>query len=66
MIEVLGIKYITEKEASHRYGYSKSWFAKQRLKKEEPRFVKLRGKGKVYYELTLIDNWFKRQLDLYD
>ena len=55
MIELNGTKYITDKEASVRYGYSKSWFQNQRYKKLPPPFVKLQGKGKVYYSVHM--NW---------
>lgn len=59
MIEIDGTKYITDKEASHRYGYSVSWFQKQRHKKQPPPFVKLQDKGKVYYSVNELDKWFK-------
>lgn len=62
MIELFGKKYITDKEASHRYGYSTSWFQKQRSEKKHPAFIKLQGKGKVYYELEETDNWFKTNM----
>lgn len=59
MIEIDGTKYITDKEASHIYGYSVSWFQKQRHKKQPPPFVKLQDKGKVYYSVNELDKWFK-------
>lgn len=62
MIDILGIKYISEKEASKRYGYSIAWFKKQRLLKLAPYFVKLQGKGRVLYPLDKTDSWFKEQL----
>lgn len=64
MIDIMGIKYITDKEASHRYGYSQGWFQKRRYKKIAPKFVKLEGKGKVFYPLEETDNWFKEQFRL--
>jgi hypothetical protein len=58
MIEINGIKYISDKEASHIYGYSISWFQKQRYKKEPPPFMKIQGKGKVYYAIHELNKWF--------
>lgn len=62
MIDILGIKYITDKEASARYGFSLSWFQKQRGKKESPPYVKLLNRGKVYYSLDELDQWFKENM----
>lgn len=62
MIVILGVKYITEKEASTRYGYSLSWFQRQRHFKKKPSFVKLQGTGKVYYPMEDTDLWFKENL----
>jgi len=58
MIEILGVKYLTDKEAAQRYGYSTAWFQKQRSNKLAPKFVKIQGKGKVYYPLEETDKWF--------
>ena len=65
MIELLGIKYISEKEASKRYGYSSSWFQKRRFSKSPPPYVKLQNKGKIYYPLEQTDAWFKENLILF-
>jgi hypothetical protein len=65
MIELDGIKYITDKEASARYGKSISWFQRQRHKKLPPPFVKLQGKGTVYYCLNELDQWFKDNFLVY-
>ena len=65
MIEILGIKYITDKEASHSYGYSVSWFQKQRYSKKPPPFVKIQGKGKVYYSVDELNKWFKNNIFIY-
>lgn len=64
MIEISGIKYITEKEASQRYGHSFSWFQKRRYELKEPKFIRLEGRGKVYYPLERTDNWFKEQFKI--
>ena len=66
MVEILGKKYLTEKEASHRYGYSPAWFQRQRSLKLPPQFIKLQGKGKVYYETEIIDKWFKDNMKVSD
>ncbi len=65
MIDILGVTYITDKEAAQRYGYSTAWFQKQRSQKKQPAFVKLQGKGKVYYPLEETDLWFKEHLQKY-
>lgn len=65
MIELFNIKYITDKEASSRYGYSVSWFQKQRQLKKPPPFVKIQGKGKVYYAIDELDKWFKENIFVY-
>ena len=62
MISILGITYLTDKEASKRYGYSVSWFQYQRSKKNPPPYVKLQGRGRVYYPLDATDNWFKENM----
>jgi hypothetical protein len=65
MLEILGTKYITDKEASHIYGYSVSWFQKQRYNKKPPPFVKLQGRGKVYYAVDELNKWFKNNIFVY-
>ena len=65
MVTILGITYLTDKEASKRYGYSTAWFQKQRSAKKPPPFVKLQGKGKIYYPLEKVDEWFKENLFRY-
>ncbi len=62
MREILGISYLTEKEAAHRYGYSSSWFRNRRWVKDSPPFIKLEGKGRVLYEMQSTDDWFKKNL----
>lgn len=56
---ILGITYMTSKEAASRYGYSDSWFKKRRMNRWPPKFVKLQRKGKVLYPLVETDAWFK-------
>ena len=62
MIEIFNVKYISEKEAVKRYGFSSSWFQQQRFKKQGPNFFKLNGKGRIMYHLTETDEWFKNHL----
>lgn len=60
MIDFMGVKYITDKEASKRYGYSKSWFAKKRALGQDPKFIQLGKKQtRVLYPLDKTDEWFK-------
>lgn len=65
MIEINNEKYITDKEASHLYGYSVSWFQKQRHKKLPPPFIKIQGKGKVYYSVNELNKWFSNNIFTY-
>jgi predicted DNA-binding transcriptional regulator AlpA len=65
MIEIDGKKYLTDKEASHIYGYSISWFQKQRFKNEPPPYIKIQGKGKVYYSEIELKEWFKTNILVY-
>jgi len=65
MIEIDGNKYITDKEASHIYGYSVSWFQKQRHKKQPPPYIRIQDKGKIYYSVNKLDKWFKDNIFSY-
>ena len=58
MVTIMGKSYITDKEAAQRYGYSQQWFRLCRHNKVGPPYVKLQGKGKVYYSVEEIDKWF--------
>lgn len=64
MIELLGRKFINEKEACQRYDYSPGWFRKQRFNKKEPKFVKSAGTGKIYYPVDETDKWFKDKMEM--
>lgn len=59
MIIFMGKKYIGEKEAAIRYGYSAVWFRLRRYAKRGPAYMRLDGRGKIYYELEETDQWFK-------
>lgn len=62
MIELMGIKYISDKEASKRYGYSKSWFMNKRAQGQGagPPYIQLgMKKTRVLYPLDRTDEWFK-------
>lgn len=62
MHRILGRDYITRKEAATRYGLSVAWFKARQNRHEEPRFIKLRGTGRVYYDVLLTDEWFKNNM----
>lgn len=49
--------YLTEKEASHRYGFSVHWFQRSRWNGSGPSFIKING-GRVLYPMALTDEWF--------
>lgn len=64
MIDILGKKYLTDKEASERYGYSQRWFIQQRQLSKGPKYFQLKGtKGRVLYPLIETDKWFKDNLE---
>lgn len=62
MKEIMGVTYLSDKEAACRYGYSQSWFRFCRSKKKGPKFVRLQGRGKALYPITETDEWFKRNI----
>lgn len=62
MIEILGIKYLSSKEASIRYGMSINWFAIRRYQKNSPPYTQLQKKGKILYPLHETDEWFKENM----
>lgn len=49
--------YLSETEASTRYGYSRQWFQRERWKGTGPNFIKIKN-GKVLYPLKDTDAWF--------
>jgi hypothetical protein len=49
--------YLTEREASQRYGYSVQWFQRERWKGTGPQFMKING-GRVLYPVEHTDAWF--------
>lgn len=70
MNEINGKKFISDKEASHRYGKSVSWFQKKRLKKnmckkKYPPFMKIEKTGNVYYSVEELDKWFEENIFYY-
>ena len=59
----MGIKFLTDKEASERYGYSRSWFQHKRNTNYGPPFVKMiGGASRVLYNLKNTDAWFSERL----
>ena len=63
MQEIMGIQYLTEKEASKRYGYSMAWFSARRYKNLPPKAVQLEVRKKILYPLKETDEWFIKQLN---
>lgn len=63
MREIMGKKYLTDKEAAARYGYSQSWFIRARSHGNGPRFVQIKNKGRVLYPTDETDEWFKKKLE---
>jgi hypothetical protein len=58
MEETIQRLYISEKIASHRYGYSESWFQRSRWAGNGPKFLKIQGR--VLYPLKETDTWFSQ------
>ena len=50
--------YLNETEASHRYGYSRQWFQRERWKGTGPSFIKVNS-GRILYPIDTTDAWFK-------
>ena len=62
MIEIMGEKYLTDKEAAQRYGYSQSWFIRARSQDHGPRYIQLKERGRVLYPLDATDKWFQDRI----
>lgn len=63
MVEILGMKYITEKEASQRYGYSQAWFVKARRQGYGPHYIQIMTFGRILYPVEDTDEWFKKRME---
>lgn len=65
MIDILGKKYITDKEASFRYGMSQKWFIRRRSDGDGPKYIQFKkGSGRVWYPLDETDAWFKQKIKI--
>ncbi len=62
MIEIMGKKYLTDKEAASRYGYSQSWFIRARFNQTGPTYAQFNNTGRVLYPLEETDEWFQKML----
>lgn len=62
MIEIMNKKYLTDKEASARYGYSISWFKKGRKDGFGPKYVQLKNHARILYPFEETEEWFKKKL----
>ena len=58
----MGINYLTDKEASLRYGYSIAWFRKMRILKQGPHYIQMMKNGKVLYPVEATDEWFNARI----
>lgn len=63
MIEISGKIYITEKEASKRYGYSVPWFKLARKKENAPPFCRVNQTGRILYPTLETDEWFVNKMN---
>ena len=64
MIVILGKKFMTDKEAADRYGYSQAWFLKARYEKRPPKYIQVQEGGRVLYPLEETDEWFKKRMEM--
>lgn len=64
MIDMLGKKFLTDKEAADRYGYSQSWFIKSRTNGTGPKYMQIKDNGRVLYPLIETDEWFKKRMEM--
>ncbi len=64
MLEIMGMKFISDKEASKRYGYSQSWFIRSRTQGFGPRWVQFKEHGRVLYPLDETDKWFVDKMEM--
>lgn len=65
MIEFMGKKFLTTKEASKRYGRSVQWFDKRRMNKLKPTYMQITERGSVLYPEIETDSWFKKQIQIH-
>jgi predicted DNA-binding transcriptional regulator AlpA len=62
MIKIMGESYLTDKEASERYGYSQSWFMRARTMGVGPKYIQIAEHGRILYPLEQTDEWFKERM----
>ena len=62
MLFIDGVEYITDKQASAKYGLSQSWFKNARYKNRGPNYFKINGH--IYYKTDIIDQWFQENLKI--
>jgi hypothetical protein len=55
-----GEEYLTTKQASGRYHWSKNWFELRRKLGDGPAYVKIFKR--FYYKASTLEQWFKEQL----
>ena len=53
---VNGEEYLTVKQASNRYHWSKNWFLLRRKLGDGPAYIKLFNR--IYYKSTTLEQWF--------
>jgi len=62
MIDLLGEKYLTEKEAAAMMGYSRVWLQRARYEKTGPKFTRMSVLGKILYKKSTIEKWIKDRI----
>lgn len=62
MITLMSEKYLTDKEAADRYGYSTAWFIKARVQGYGPHYIQIKPRGRVLYPLDETDRWFTEKM----
>ena len=59
---IMDKKYLTEKEAVHRYCQSRAWFSAKRKEGAGPPYIKNQVTGRVLYHFETIEAWFREQM----
>lgn len=62
MLIIMDEPYLTDKEASKRYGYSVSWFRRMRFMGGGPKWTQIIAEGRVLYPMHSTDEWFKKRM----
>ena len=66
MVEIQGIKYLSEKEAAALTGFSSEWLRKKRYKNEISTYIKIKGSKKILYKKDTFEIWLKSMIESFN